>query len=93
MNAPHLTAALGEALRQLAGELEALGGALCEDPALAEAHLAGLQRLDWCAQSLVQIAHVIEAPDPAAAVAAVTLGDLRARLTAACHTTPACDPA
>lgn len=85
MMPPQLSAALSEALMQLAGELEVLGSALCADPALAETHLPGLQRLDWCAQSLVQIGLVIEAPDPAAAVAAVTLGDLRARLAAACE--------
>lgn len=82
---PPLSAALSEALMQLSGELEVLGSALCEDAALAEAHLPGLQRLDWCAQSLVQLALVIRAPDPAAAVGTVTLGDLRARLIAACQ--------
>lgn len=89
MSAPALTAALGEALMHLSGELEVLGSALCADPALAEAHLARLQKLDWCAQSLVQLARVIEAPDPAAAVAAITLGDLRARLGNACHSAAA----
>lgn len=85
MSPPPLAAALSEALRQLGGELEVLGSALCADPALAEGHLAGLQKLDWCAQSLVQLAQVIEARDPVAAVAGITLADLHARLAAACH--------
>lgn len=85
MSAVALEAALGEVLMQLAGELEVLGSGLCADPALAERHLASLQRIDWCAQSLVQLALVIEAPDPVGAIDRITLGDLRDRLAAACH--------
>ena len=71
---------LGATLMQLAGELEVLGSALCADPVLAEGHLAHLQKIDWCAQSLIQLALVIEAPDPLGAVERITLGDLRDRL-------------
>ena len=88
MNAPaallpsSLTPLLGATLMHLAGELEVLGAALCADPALAEDHLAHLQKIDWCAQSLIQLALVIEAPDPLSAVERITLGDLRDRLNA-----------
>lgn len=81
---PGLPHAIADVLAALAGELELLGSGLCSDPAVAQRHLDDLQRIDRCAQSLSQLALVLQAPDPAAAAAHVTLGDLRCVLLAAC---------
>ncbi len=82
---PVLRRALAAALLQLAGEIEVLGAALCGDQSVAEQHLGSLQSIDWCAQSLIQLALVLSAADPAQAVHQVTLGTLRDQLLAACQ--------
>lgn len=86
---PHLQSAIAGVLTALASEMELLGSGLCSDPAVAQRHLDDLQRIDRCAQSLGQLAMVLEAADPAAAAANVTLGDLRCVLLAACQMPPA----
>lgn len=81
---PQLPGAIAGVLAALAGELEQLGSSLCSDLAVAERHIHDLQTIDRCAQSLSQLAMVLQAPDPAGAAAHVTLGDLRCVLLAAC---------
>ncbi|MEO0871235.1 MAG: hypothetical protein AAFY19_04635 [Pseudomonadota bacterium] len=71
------------ALSGLSREVEGLGAALCEDPALAERYLDQLQGVDRIAQSLDQLAHVLRAPVPEAAIDDVRVGDLQLRLRAA----------
>lgn len=83
MMPPELRATVAAVLHELAGEVEELGNDLCEDAAVAERHLASLQQIDRFAQHLAQLALVIGAPDPASAVGAVSLGELREKLVAA----------
>lgn len=83
MMTPELGHAVAAVLHELAGEVEELGNDLCEDAAVAERHLASLQQIDRFAQHLTQLALVIGAPDPASAVGAVSLGELRDRLATA----------
>ncbi|MBI1403701.1 MAG: hypothetical protein GC147_10845 [Porphyrobacter sp.] len=70
-------------LGTLAGEAETFGTVLCGDADFAARHLGQLQQIDRIAQSLREIARVMAASDPAAAVTSICLGDLRARLETA----------
>ena len=72
-----------DALSSLSQEVEGLGAALCKDPALAERYLDQLQGVDRIAQSLDQLAKVLRAPVPEAAIDDVRVGDLQLRLKAA----------
>lgn len=74
-----LDAAAG-ALDALSHEVEGMGVELCADPDIALRHLDQLQAIDRVAQSLAQLALVLRAPRPEAAIDNVRMGDLQARL-------------
>lgn len=73
--------AVAEVLHDLGSEVETLGHELCADPEFVERHLEHLQRIDWFAQHLTQLAMVVGASDPAGALSTLGLDDLRARLS------------
>lgn len=78
--APHAPALLEGIAAQLASyaeDAEAFGIVLCSDIDVATRHLVQLQQIDRLAQSLREMASVLVAQDPGAAVAAIRLGDLR----------------
>ncbi len=81
--APHTPALLGgiaAQLSHLAEEAEQFGLVLCSDAAVAGRYLVQLQQIDKLAQSLREMASVLAAPDPQAAVASIRLGELRLAL-------------
>ncbi|ODS99896.1 MAG: hypothetical protein ABS49_07135 [Erythrobacter sp. SCN 62-14] len=82
MMSADLHRAVAEVLHDLGSEVETLGHELCADPDLAERHLDRLQKIDWFAQHLTQLAMVVGAPDPTSAVGALGLEELRERLAA-----------
>jgi hypothetical protein len=61
--------------------IRALSDRLAEDMAVIVAHGEALQQLDPLAQTLDHLARVLAAPDPAPAIEAIGMDDLRARLT------------
>lgn len=73
------------ALEALSCEVEAMGVELCADPDIALRHLDQLQGIDRVAQSLAQLALVLRAPQPEAAIDEVRMGDLQAHLRMARH--------
>lgn len=78
--APHSTALLGgiaDRLADFAEDAEAFGIVLCSDGDVAARYLLQLQQIDRLAQSLREMANVLSASDPDAAVAAIRLGELR----------------
>jgi ABC-type transporter Mla subunit MlaD len=79
---PALLAGIAAQLAQLAEGSEQFGLVLCSDSDVAQRYLVQLQQIDRLAQSLREVAAVLTAPDPQAAVAAIRLGDLRAALEA-----------
>jgi hypothetical protein len=74
---PRLQQAIAETLAQLAGEAEEFGVVLCMDTDFAGRYLEQLQHIDRIAQSLRELADILAASDPLAAVSAVRLGALR----------------
>ncbi len=81
--APHSPALLGtiaERLATLAEDAEAFGIVLCSDGDVAARYLVQLQQIDRLAQSLRELAGVLSATDPEAAVSAIRLGELRLAL-------------
>ena len=87
-NAPHPAAlldAISARLGRFSEDAEAFGIVLCSDPAVAGQYLVQLQQIDRLAQSLREMADVLAARDPAAAVAAIRLGDLRNALERVLH--------
>lgn len=76
-HSPTLLAGIAAQLAALAEESEQFGTVLCSDAAVAGRHLVQLQQIDKLAQSLREMASVLCAHDPDAAVAAIRLGDLR----------------
>jgi hypothetical protein len=81
--APHSAALLGgiaTRLAALAHDAEEFGIVLCSDADVAGRYLVQLQQIDRLAQSLREMAMVLEASDPDTAVAAIRLGDLRLAL-------------
>lgn len=81
--APHSPALLGtiaERLATLAEDAEAFGIVLCSDGDVAARYLVQLQQIDCLAQSLRELAGVLSATDPEAAVSAIRLGELRLAL-------------
>jgi hypothetical protein len=73
--------------RRIAGEIEEIasligriGDALADDAAMVERHAATLQQFDLVTQVLNHLAAVVAAEDRAAAVTAIGMADLRARL-------------
>ncbi|MFM7349549.1 MAG: hypothetical protein ACKO01_08670 [Erythrobacter sp.] len=79
-HAPTLLAEIAAQLSSLAEESERFGAVLCSDAAVAGNYLVQLQQIDRLAQSLREMASVLAARDPAAAVAGIRLGDLRLAL-------------
>ena len=77
---PVLLARIAGQLAQLAEGCEEFGLVLCSDSEVAQRYLVQLQQIDRLAQSLREVAAVLTAPDPGAAVAAIRLGDLRLAL-------------
>lgn len=78
--APHSAALLGgiaQRLATFAEDAEAFGIVLCSDADVAARYLVQLQQIDRLAQSLREMANVLGASDPEAAVAAIRLGELR----------------
>jgi hypothetical protein len=78
-----LLAGIADQLAALARESEEFGLVLCSDAAVAGRYLVQLQQIDRMAQSLREIAMVLVAADPDAAVAQIRLGDLRKLLESA----------
>lgn len=79
-SAPHSAALLDTIAGRLASfaeDAEAFGIVLCSDADVAGRHLVQLQQIDRLAQSLREMANVLGAQDPDAAVAAIRLGELR----------------
>lgn len=75
--APRLQQAISGLLAQLAAEAEEFGVVLCMDPDFAGRYLEQLQHIDRIAQSLRELADILSASDPQAAVEVVRLGALR----------------
>jgi ABC-type transporter Mla subunit MlaD len=81
--APHSAALLGGIATRLdsfAEDAEQFGLVLCSDGDVAGRYLVQLQQIDRLAQSLREMARVLAARDPDAAVAAICLGELRGAL-------------
>lgn len=77
---PALLARMADELSMLAEGSERFGIALCSDPDVAGRYLVELQQIDRLAQSLREMATVLHASDPIAAVSAIRLGNLRLAL-------------
>ncbi len=75
-----LPLAIAATLGDLAREAEDFGIVLCGDGEVATRYLVQLQQIDRLSQSLREMAEVLSASDPRAAVAGIRLGELRARL-------------
>lgn len=78
--APHsaaLLASIAARLAALAEEAEEFGLVLCNDAEVAGRYLVQLQQVDRLSQSLREVASVLAASDPVAAVSEIRLGDLR----------------
>jgi len=75
---------MNPAIGALALDAEGMGLALCSDPEVAARHMEQLQAIDRISQSLRELAHVLAASDPQAAIGEIRLGDLRAALEEAC---------
>ena len=76
--------AIADSLGALASDTEGMGLALCSDPDIAARHMEQLQTIDRISQSLRELARVLAASDPEAAIDTICLGDLRAALEKAC---------
>lgn len=72
---------IAEEMEHVQRILEVLGEALATDPLVLNRHSAALQQVDLASQLLGQLAKVVGAEDKDAAVAAVAMTELRARLT------------
>ena len=72
---------LGEELDYARRLLDVTGDTLSSDPIAVSRHLVVLQSLDIVGQMLTHIATIIRSDDPLAAVDAIGMGDLNARLT------------
>ncbi|MGY4397327.1 hypothetical protein ACVWZA_002521 [Sphingomonas sp. UYAg733] len=75
-----LTARLAQELAYVKRLLEAVGDTLTDDGLIVQKHSRSLQDFDLACQILGHLAAILAAPDPGAAVDAVALQDLRARL-------------
>lgn len=83
-HAPALLAGIAERMAALAEDAEQFGVVLCCDADVASRYLVQLQQIDRLAQSLREMAAVLYADDPKAAVSAIRLGDLRILLEKIC---------
>lgn len=79
-HSPALLAGIAAHLGAFAEDAEAFGIVLCSDYDVATRYLVQLQQIDRLAQSLREMANVLAAEDPDAAVAAIRLGGLREAL-------------
>jgi hypothetical protein len=79
-HSPQLLAGIAGYLARFAEDAEAFGIVLCSDYDVATRYLVQLQQIDRLAQSLREMANVLTADDPDAAVAAIRLGELRQAL-------------
>lgn len=79
-HSPALLAGIAAHLSAFAEDAEAFGIVLCSDYDVATRYLVQLQQIDRLAQSLREMANVLDAADPGAAVAAIRLGELREAL-------------
>jgi hypothetical protein len=79
-HSPALLAEIADHLGTFAENAEAFGIVLCSDYDVATRYLVQLQQIDRLAQSLREMANVLAAEDPDAAVAAIRLGELRQML-------------
>lgn len=79
-HSPALLCGIAARLAALAEEAEQFGLVLCSDADVAGRYLVQLQQIDRLAQSLREVAVVLAASDPAAAVANIRLGELRVAL-------------
>lgn len=79
-HSPILLGGIAASLANFAEDAEAFGIVLCSDYEVATRYLAQLQGIDRLAQSLREMATVLSAEDPKAAVAAIRLGELRQAL-------------
>lgn len=77
---PALQRALAGIMSRLAEDAEGFGVVLCADPAITMRYLEQLQQIDRHAQTLRELADIMRAPQPDAAVGAVRLGELRGEL-------------
>ncbi|NJO36045.1 MAG: hypothetical protein HC869_26265 [Rhodospirillales bacterium] len=64
----------------LANDAEGFGVVLCTDPAIMAQYLEQLQQIDRHAQTLRELAEIMRANRPEAAIGAVRLGALRSEL-------------
>lgn len=72
---------LAEEIDYVARMLQTLGDTLADEPAVIHRHPQALQSFDLATQILNHLAAILAAEDRPAAIAAVGMGDLRARLT------------
>lgn len=72
--------AVAQMLAEISAEMEALGEALCHDPAFAARHMVELQAIDLISQKQRSLASLLEADCPASAVSQVGLEDVATRL-------------
>ncbi len=79
-HSPGLLAGIATRLATFAEDAETFGIVLCSDGEVAGRYLVQLQQIDRLAQSLREMASVLAAEDPEAAVAAIRLGELRLAL-------------
>jgi hypothetical protein len=79
-HSPALLAAMAAQLRALAADAEALGAVLCSDFEVVGRYLVQLQQIDRLAQSLREMAGLLNSADPEAAIAEIRLGALREAL-------------
>lgn len=71
---------IGEEVSCVARMLEAAGDALAGEPAVMARHLERLQEFDMASQMLLELAALLSAKDPTAALGGIKLSDLRRRL-------------
>ena len=76
----NLGARLVEEIHHVRELLDSLGEQLTDDPHVIATHMASLQNLDRASQILDHLGTILGAEDPAAAVDAVAMQELRARL-------------
>jgi hypothetical protein len=79
-HSPELLTGIAARLENFAEDAEAFGIVLCSDYDVATRYLVQLQQIDRLGQSLREMANVLSAQNPDAAVAAIRLGELRERL-------------
>ena len=80
-NHGQLRSRIGEELSGIAHMLEIASDALADDPAMIARHMERLQEFDMASQMLIELAALVAAENPAAALSKVKLSDLHQRLT------------